>query len=115
MEFEPLEKYFPFEIIKTAAKKSLQGLGERIKSSIKVPSTTLEKLYLTGERGAGRAIFLLKIGVEKSVLVMLRTKNDKQVGSNMTIKNPKFTKVLEKNITMILKDLENGDYEEYEI
>ena len=32
-EFEPLKKVFHLEIMKTAAKKSLQGLGDNIKNS----------------------------------------------------------------------------------
>lgn len=112
-EFEPLEDYFPLEAIKIAAQKSLEGLGESIKSSYKIPSTSLKKLYLTGKAGAGRAIFLLTIGTGKSALVMIRMKNDKQIGANMTVKNPKFKKALEKNLDMILCDLENEDYEEY--
>lgn len=59
-EFEPVKKNFSLEIIKTAARKALEGLGENIKSSTKIPSTILKKLYLTSQSGAGRCIFLLK-------------------------------------------------------
>lgn len=112
-EFEPLEDNFPLEAIKIAAKKSLEGLGENIKSSHKISSTSLRKLYLTSKAGAARAIFLLTIGNGKSALVMIRMKNDKQIGSNMTVKNPKFKKILDKNIDAIVKDIESGNYEEY--
>ncbi len=46
---------------------------------------------------------------------MLRTKNDKKIGANMTIKNPNFKKLLEKNIDLILKDISNKDYQEYKL
>jgi hypothetical protein len=114
-EFEPLKKTFNLEIIKNAARKSLQGLGNDIKSSFKIPATSLNKIYLTGPGSAGRAMFLLKIGEAKSVLVMIRTKKDKQIGLNMTIKNPKFKKALNKNLGLIIADLEQGNYREYEI
>lgn len=114
-ELEPLEKNFPFEVIKIAASKALQGLGDEIKSSVRIPSSCLKKLYLTGKGGAGRAIFLLKINPAKIILIMLRAKNDKQIGANMTIKNPKFAKVLEKNIDTIFDELKYGNYTEYAI
>lgn len=114
-EFEPLKKVFGLEIIKSAARKSLQGLGDSIKSSFKIPATSLSKIYLTSSGSAGRAIFLLQINKEKSVLVMIRTKKDKQIGVNMTIKNPGFQKVLDKNLSLIIADLERGRYSEYEI
>jgi len=44
---------------------------------------------------------------------MIRMKNDKQIGSNMTVQNPKFKKALDKNLSLILKDLKYGDYKEY--
>jgi len=114
-EFEPLKKVFGLEIIKSAAKKSLQGLGVGIKSSYQIPSTSLSKIYLTSAGSAGRSVFLLQIGKEKSVLVMMRTKKDKQIGANMTIKNPKFKNLLDKNISLIISDLERGHYSEYDI
>jgi hypothetical protein len=115
LKFEPLKKIFDLEILKVAARKSLQGLGNNIKNSFKIPATVLSKIYLTGTTSAGRAIFLLKIGEEKSVLVMIKTKKDKQVGVNMTIKNPKFRKILDKNLISIIEDLERGNYCEYDI
>ena len=114
-EFGPLEKTFSLEVIKAVAKKSLQGLGKEIKSTVKISTTTLKKISLTSTGGAGRAVFLLMIGKEKAVLVMLRLKNDKQIGVNMSVQNLKFKKILEKNITLLLKDIENGDFEQYEI
>lgn len=114
-EFEPLKKTFGLEIIKVAAKKSLQGLGDKIKSSFKIPATTLSKIYLTSSGSAGRAIFLLQINREKSVLVIIRAKKDKQIGFNMTIKHQKFQKILDKNLSLIISDLEKGLYTEYDI
>ncbi|MBI5414555.1 hypothetical protein HZA38_03485 [Candidatus Peregrinibacteria bacterium] len=113
IELEPIQKVFSLEMVKIAAEKALEGLGEKIKSAQKIPATSLQKLYLTSSHGAGRAIFLLKIGMKTSVLVMIRMKNDKKVGSNMTIKNQSFKIALEKNLERILKDLKNADYEEY--
>jgi len=45
---------------------------------------------------------------------MIRLKNDKKIGANITIKNPKFVKTLDKNLDLVLKDIENEDFDEYE-
>lgn len=115
LEFGPLSHTFPLEVVKVAAKKSLEGLGEDIKNSLEIPNTVLKKVYLTSSGGAGRAVFLLAISSEKSVLAMIKLKNDKKVGANMTVKNPSFRKTLEKNLDLILKDLAVGDFEAFEL
>ena len=114
-EFDPIQDLFDLRVIKIAAKKSLQGLGKNIKSSSKIPGTCLKKMNLTSSSGAGRVLFLLKIKNKKSVLVMIRPKNDKKIGTNMTVKNKKFEKFLSKNLDLILGDLEKGSYEEFEL
>ncbi len=114
-EFTRLEKTFSLSVIKIAAKKSLEGLGKEIKSSIKISWTNLIKISMTSSGGAGRALFLLQIKDEKAILVMLRLKNDKQIGVNMSLKNPKFKKILDKNLALIIKDIQSEDYEEIEI
>lgn len=110
-EYEPLQKWVSFEILKKAGRKSIEGLGDTIKSSKKIPGTLLKKIYITTPGGAARSIFLLRVGAEKCVLVMLRLKNDKKIGANMTVDNPKFRKVLDKNLDGILSDLAAGRYE----
>lgn len=114
LEFNVMAKTFPLESIKAAAKKSLGGLGESIKNSLEIPNTVLKKVYLTSSGGAGRAVFLLQVSLQKSVLVMIRSKNDKKVGANMTVNNPQFKKVLEKNLDLILSDLGKGDFTEFD-
>jgi len=114
-ELKPVERVFSLEVMKLAAKKVLDGLGKDIKSSVRIPASSLKKLYLTSTGGAGRALFLLRIDVNKVALVMTRLKNDKKVGANMTIKNPYFKEALEKNLFLLISDVENGDFEEFEL
>lgn len=114
-EFEVLEKTFTLNVVKVAAKKALCGIGDRIKSSVNILSTTLAKVPLTGAGGAGRAIFLLKIADKIAVLVMIRMKNDKKIGANMSVQNPKFRRVLEKYLTLIVEGIKRGDFEEFEL
>ena len=112
-ELEPLEKTLKLEVIKIAAKKSLEGIGESIKSSLNIPFTCLKKIYITSIGGAARAIFLIKLSEKTAVLVVARLKKDKLIGSNMSIKNLKFKNILEKNLTKIFKDIKNGNFEKF--
>lgn len=114
-EFEPLQQTFSLEVIKIAAKKCLEGLGTKIKSSTKIYSTTLKKIPLTSTGGAGRAVFLLQIVDDKAILVMIRLKNDKIVGENMSVDNTKFKKVFDKNLNLLITDIEENNYEEFEL
>lgn len=110
-----VQKIFSLEAVKASAKKSLQGLGDRIKSSSKIAGTVLKKVYLTSSGGAGRSIFLIETSANKAVLLMIRHKNDKEIGANMTIKNLYFKQLLDKNLGLIFTDLKNGNYEEYSL
>lgn len=112
-EFLLYEKIFPLAVIKEAARKALGGIGETIKSTRKLPETVLKKVPLTSSSGAGRVLFLLKISPQYAIFVMLRLKNDKQIGTNMSVKNAKFIKVFEKNLDLLLKDLVEKKFEEY--
>jgi phage-related protein len=114
-ELSPNADIFPLDVIKTAAIKAIGGLGKKIKSSSKISGTQLKKISLTSSNGAGRVLFLLKVDKTKAVLVMLRHKNDKQIGANMSVANPKFKSLLEKNIDILLRDLEAGNYEEIDL
>ncbi len=109
-ELSPLKNHFSLAAIVSSAIKAKKGLGEEIKGSA-LRGTKLVKVYLTGERGAGRVIHLLIVSKDFWIPVVLRLKKDKQVGENITIHNPAFKKLLDKNIDLVLKDLKNGDFE----
>lgn len=112
-EYLLYEKIFSLEVLKEAARKALGGIGETIKNTRKLPSTVLKKVPLTSPNGAGRVLFLLKIDSQYAIFLMLRPKNDKQIGANMSVKNAKFRKILEKNLDMLLGDLTKKKFEEY--
>ena len=112
---ELLKNHFSLNDIKVVAKKSLTGLGITIKSTFKIPATCLSKVYITSSKGAARVVFLLKMGEEKAVLVVLRMKQDKLIGSNISVSNPAFQKLLDKNLNIIISDLEFGNFTEYSL
>lgn len=115
VEFEPLQETFPLEAIKLAAKKCLGGLGTKIKFPNRIPSTILKKIPLTSSGGAGRAVFMLQVVDDKAILLMIKLKNDKKVGENMSFENRKFGKVFDKNLAAVMKDIENDNYEEFDL
>ena len=108
-ELNPLKDYFSMEVVIESILKARKGLGEEIKGS-PMKNSKLVKVYLTGKRGAGRVVHLLLVNKNHWIPLVLRLKKDKQVGENISIHNPAFKKLLEKNIDLVLEDLKNGDY-----
>jgi hypothetical protein len=114
-EFQPFKNIFSLDILKRAAVQSLSGIGIDLKSSKKISNTKLKKIDITSPGGAGRVIFLLEMNNYDIFLVMIRHKNDKKIGSNMTMKNKFFYQELEKNLDLILHDLKKDDYVEHNL
>ncbi len=112
-EFLPHAQTFNLDVLKSSARKALLGLGNMVSTSRRMPGTVLKKMSLISSGGAGRVLFLLQVGKGVAVLVMVRQKNDKQIGQNMAIVNPRFKKLLEKNMDKILKELEAGRFREW--
>jgi hypothetical protein len=114
-ELEPLKEVFPFDAVLKAASHASKGIGIEIKSSTKVQNSKLIKINLTSPSSAGRAVFLIEVTENNSILVMLRQKNDKKIGENMTVKNKYFKTELNKNLDLIFADIREGRFEEFEI
>lgn len=114
-EFNQYKDIFSLDTIKEAARKALQGIGNKIKNPFKISSTCLYKIYITSTGGAGRAIFLVLIKQDNAVLALLRMKKDKQIGFNMSMSNTKFKNLLGGNLSRIMKDLEIGDFKVFDL
>ena len=107
-EIIPLLKDFPFETIKKAAQKIKNGLGKKISRAPK--NCRYFKIYLTGKTSAGRAVFLVQVINNQITPLLIRRKDDK-IGKNITSKNRVFVAVINKNLELAIKDLENGEFE----
>lgn len=110
-EINPLIKYFSKGDIKKYAEKAARGLGVQIKGSL-IPSTRLVKVYMTGKRGAGRMIVLIFIKKDYYLPILVRLKKDKIVRRNLSKENQAFQALLENNMTLVMNDLEKGNFEE---
>ena len=83
-----------------------------------IPNSKIIKHKLTWKHWAWRVVYLLMIQDwnEKAVYpVILKHKNDKEIWDNMSYKNKKFCSLLNKNLNLILKDIEQWDFEDFEI
>jgi hypothetical protein len=110
-ELKPLANIFSIKPIKSAARKVARGLGKTIKNT----NHQFIKIPITSPSAAGRSLFLLQINSQKIILIMLRMKKDKKIGTNMSAQNPKFLKILKKNNAKIIEDLKNNNYEEFDL
>ncbi len=108
-ELKPLEKYFDIQAIKKAALKAKNGLGEVLPATVE--NSHVVKIYLTG-KPAGRVCFLILLAEGDVVPLVLRLKKDKKIGENMSMQNTAFKQFLEKNIKLVLRDIESGEYVE---
>lgn len=110
-EINPLVRYFSKGDIRKYAKKAAKGLGIEIKGST-IPSTKLVKVYMTGKRGVGRMIVLIYVKKNYYIPVVVRLKKDKIVGTNLSKGNKVFQNLLEKNLSFVVKDLKEGNFDE---
>ena len=102
-------------MIKSAAKKTLLGIGLKMRSSSSNISGEIYKIPITSPGGAGRVIFLLVKEKEVIALIMAKPKHDKLIGMNMSLKNPNFNKILHRNLETALEDIKKSAYKEYKL
>lgn len=112
-EYGPLNRTYPLESIKSAARQVMGGLGISLKN--KIPFTKLIKIDITSSGGAGRCVFLLQSREGISILVAIRNKNDRKIGRNMSMKNPLFVALLEKYFSFIFEEIREGKFHTYEL
>lgn len=74
------------------------------------PATRLLKAYATSPRGPRRIAYLLAVADDTLFLLFYRDKND-DVGTNMSPKNPEFSRQLHKHLDWLQADIESGDFE----
>ncbi len=110
-EINPLLEYFSKGDIKKYVEKAEKGLATEIKSST-IPNTKLVKVYMTGRGGAGRMIILIYVKKDYYLPALVRLKKDKIVGMNLGKGNQAFQDLLNKNLSLIVKDLGDGNFDE---
>jgi hypothetical protein len=100
-----------FQIIVEALGK---GIFKEIKGKNLPKASKLIKIYATTINGARRIVFLVDVLSGDAFFLLYRSKNDK-IGSNITIQNPDFKKILLNYLDLLSIDLDYGDFDEYEI
>lgn len=107
------EKIFTIQTLKKAARKSLLGLGHKIKYPVN--NLIISKISITSKTAAASALYLIQLKDEIAVLILIRKKSDKLLGQNMSINNSELENVLSKYLDLVCNDLELRNYEEFEI
>lgn len=110
-EINPLIGYFSHGDIKKYVERAEKGLAVEIKGST-IPYTKVVKVYMTGRSGAGRMIILVYVKKDLYLPVVVRLKKDKIVGTNLSKENQAFQDLLQKNLNLVVKDLEEGNFDE---
>lgn len=113
-ELKPLAKHFSLEDILDGARKVKKNLGILIKNPVAKSNIRFFKVRIGG-LVKGRMIVFITLENEKIIPVLIRLKKDKLFGMNMAMNNKKLVEQLNINFENIIKDIEKGDFEEFEL
>lgn len=113
-EFKPLSRYITLADVLSGARKVLKGLAVETKSPASLTGYRFFKTRI-GNRSSARMIVFVVAGNDKIVPVLIRLKKDKIFGMNMAMNNPHVVSQINKNLSNILTDIENHDYEEFPV
>ena len=114
-EFRPLDRFLNIDDILEGATKVSKGLATQIKSPSKTtPGFKFFKVRI-GKKNNARMIVFIVTGNKKIVPVLIRLKKDKLFGMNMAMNNQKVVDQMNKNMDNILTDIDNKQFEEFEI
>lgn len=111
-ELKPLSKYFSIDDLIDGAKKVIKGLGQEVNPS-KVPKSYKFFKVRIGGRVKGRMIVFIVAGNQKVAPILIRLKRDKKIGMNMSTSNPHVVELIDRNVQRVIKDIENGNFEEF--
>jgi hypothetical protein len=113
-EFKPLQKYFSTEDLKYGVKKILKGLGQKINPLKKNVGYHFFKVRI-GKNVKGRMIVFVVLESKKVVPLLIRLKKDKKSGMNMSAQNPYIVARIENNLEYVIRDIEEGKFEEFDL
>lgn len=113
-ELRPLKRHFKIEDIIEGGRKVLKNLS----TEIRLPGMTYDFRFFKvriGEKVKGRMIVFMITENKKIVPVLIRLKKDKKLGMNMAANNPEVVQQIMKNLDHILKNIEQKEYEEFDL
>jgi len=90
------------------------GIFVTIKGDKLPASSRLIKVYATTIAGAKRIVYLVDVDTKDAFFMFFRSKND-PIGKNISIHNPKFKQQLHKYLDYLDYDLNNGNFDKYNI
>ena len=114
-EFKPLDRFLSIDDILEGANKVSKGLAIEIKSPNKNSLGFKFFKVRIGKKNNARMIVFMVTGNKKIVPVLIRLKKDKIFGINMAMNNQKVVEQMNKNMDNILADINNKQFEEFDI
>lgn len=109
-ELKPLKGQLESDDLLVGAKKVLNGLekGINFRKGFKFFKVRI------GSKTKGRMIVFVVAG-KKVVPVLVRLKKDKKFGMNMSANNSVVIDQINKNLENVIKNIEEGNFQEFEI
>ena len=109
-ELNPLKGQLGRKDLAIGARKVLSGLGQGLNFR---KGYRFFKVRI-GSKTKGRMIVFVVAG-KKVVPLLVRLKKDKKVGMNMSANNPYVLKQIDKNLENVIRDIEKGNFQEFEV
>ena len=109
-ELKPLKRCFGLRDLMIGAKKVLSGLGQEVNFNA---DYNFFKVRI-GSRVKGRMIVFV-VANKKVVPLLIRLKKDKKIGMNMSANNTAVVEQVDRNLQNVIKDIEKGNFQEFEI
>lgn len=113
-ELKPLERYLSLADVIVGAKKVIKGLAIETKPPRSLPGLRFFKVRLGSSQSARMIVFVVAEN-QKIFPLIIRLKKDKTLGINMAMNNPALVKQMNINLDWVLQDIENQQYQEFNI
>lgn len=113
-ELKPLSRSVTLEDVLHGARKVLKGLATEIPSPVKLQGYECYKVRV-GKRTNARMIVFFVAQSGTVIPLLIRLKKDKILGMNMAPNNPRVITQLVKNIDVVLREIDQGDYQKFSL
>ncbi|MEK7624858.1 MAG: hypothetical protein AAB467_00735 [Patescibacteria group bacterium] len=113
-ELGPLQQYLTLDDVLAGAEKVLKGLAVATKPPRSLSGFRFYKVRIGALQSARMIVFVL-LGNEKVVPLIIRLKKDKLFGANMAMNNPALVRQLNSNLDRVLIDIEQKQYQEFDV
>ena len=112
-ELAPISRNIDLQDLLIGAQKVRGNLAVELKGGFVSQSVKFFKVRI-GKKAKARMIVFLTTS-NNVVPVVVRLKKDKKYGQNLSVNNEEVKNLISRNLDAIYKDVENRDFESYEV